>query len=138
MQNNKLNNKALPWQLNVFSWIGVSLSSIFLLFILLIIKLGIEGFKAGEMGAMIGIFSIVGLIFLIPILILTVFVVIGNFKQKKWTFIASLVFSIIGLVASIRVLTLGFIPFILIFSIMGFTIWLNIFCLQHINKNLDA
>ena len=134
MQRSSINNSILPWQITVFKWFSVGLSSLFLLLILFFAKLGFEGFKAGEMGAMVGIFSIVGLIFLIPIFVFAVIVVIGIFKRKKWSYIASLVFSIIGSLASIIIITIGFLPFILAFTIMAFTIWLNVFCLKYKNE----
>ncbi len=68
--------------------------------ILFFVKLGYEGFRAGEMGIMIGLFMIIIVLVLIPLWVFTVIMSIKLFHRKRWALITSLIITVFYLLVS--------------------------------------
>ena len=120
-----------PWQATMLAWLSIAGALLALIIVLFVTKLAYEGFAAGEMGTMIGIFGVVGLLFLLPWLILSIVLAIGNFKGKKWSLILSLIFTLIGIPAAFFTLAIGPAVFLVVIFFLGLLLWVEIICLKH-------
>ncbi|MQY76740.1 MAG: hypothetical protein GH155_03840 [Spirochaeta sp.] len=123
--------KSRPWQAAVLAWLSIAVALLALIISLLVIKLAYEGFAAGEMGTMIGIFGAAILIFLLPLLVLSAVITIGNFKGKKWSLILSLIFTGLGFPAAFFTLAIGPAVFLAVILFLGLMLWVEIICLKH-------
>jgi hypothetical protein len=95
-------------------------------FVALLVKLGYEGFRAGEMGFMVGIFLAVTTLIILPVLIFKIIVMLKLLQRKKWALIASIVFTSIFILINFISLTFGIFVFVILFIFLSLMLLLEI------------
>jgi hypothetical protein len=95
-------------------------------FVALLVKLGYEGFRAGEMGFMVGIFLAVTTLIILPVLIFKMIVMLKLLQRKKWALIASIVFTSIFILINFISLTFGIFVFVILFIFIFLMLLLEI------------
>ena len=119
-----------PWQANLLAGMAGAGALAVGAAVLFSVKLGYEGFKAGEMGIMIGIFSLVWIVPLLLWLALKVVSVIGIIRRRRWAVVLALISGIVELAAGVFSLGAGLTVFLAVVFFQGVFIRAAVACLK--------
>ena len=125
MKNPDKNSHRSPKEITVITF-GIIKTILLFSFVLLLVKLGYEGFRAGEMGIMVGIFMAVIILIMFPILIFKIIVILKLLQKKKWALIVSIIFTFIYILINFLSLALGFFVFLILFIFLFLMLLLEI------------
>ena len=120
-----------PWQGVVLAGLSAVEAVLWLLAVAFVVKLGWEGFAAGEMGTMVGMFTAVWLLFLVPWAALKVAAAAGVVRGRRWAVILALVLSALTLPAGTLALAVSPLLFLGVAAFMALALWAEIACLRH-------
>lgn len=118
-----------PWQGVVLACLSAVETALWLFAVAFVVKLGHEGFSAGEMGTMVGMFTAVWLLFLLPWLALKTVAAVGVIRGRRWAVILALVLSALTLPAGVLALAAGPVLFLGAMGFLALMLWTEIACL---------
>ncbi|MFW6181014.1 MAG: hypothetical protein ACOC8N_04630, partial [Spirochaetota bacterium] len=106
-------------------------AALWLLAVAFVVKLGWEGFAAGEMGTMVGVFTAVWLLFLVPWAALKTAAAAGVVRGRRWAVLLTLILGFLTLPAGVLALAVSPLLLLGVMAFLALILVTGIACLRH-------